>query len=393
MEQQPCIGNVLHKSPVAPIGLVAPPSGKALTELINAHLVHRRQELLLQVPEYASYPGFSRENFELACSCPRFASGEGKAIMHETIRGYDLFIICDVGNYGCRFKIYGTEVPMSPDDHFQDLKRVIAVVGDRAHRITVIMPYLYEGRQHQRKLRESLDCAFALRELENLGVSNIVTFDAHDTRVQNAIPMMGFENLHTTYQIIKALLNTEQDLIVDKDHMIVVSPDEGAVERSLYYANSLGLDLTLFFKRRDTSRIINGKNPIIDHELLGGSTVEGKDILIVDDMLGSGDSILRVVQKLRARNCGRIFVAVAFALFSEGLDKYYQAYDDGLIQRVYATNVTYRTPELLAAPWFVDVDLSKFLAHFIDCLNRSESISMLLDNSVKIARLLQRFRA
>lgn len=393
MEQQPCIGNTLLKTPVAPIGLIAPPSGKELTRLINAHLVQRRQELLQQVPEYTAYPGFSRENFELACSCPRFASGEGKAIMDETVRGYDLFIIADVGNYGCRFKIYGTEVPMSPDDHFQDIKRVIAVVGDRAHRITVIMPYLYEGRQHQRKLRESLDCAFALRELEMLGVSNIVTFDAHDTRVQNAIPLMGFENLHTTYQIIKALLNTETDLIVDKHHLLVVSPDEGAVERCLYYANSLEVDMTLFYKRRDTSQIVNGKNPIIDHELLGGSEVEGKDIIIVDDMLASGESILKVAYKLKARNCGRIFVAVAFALFSEGLERYQQAYDEGLIQRVYATNVTYRRPELLAVPWFVDVDLSKFLAHFVDCLNRSESISALLDNSVKITCLLERFRA
>jgi ribose-phosphate pyrophosphokinase len=391
MEPQPCIS--IHKSPEAPIRLIAPPSGKALTKLVNKHLVHRRKDLLHQVPQYAAYPGFSLDDFELECSCPRFASGEGKAILHETVRGYDIFLISDVGNYGCRFKIYGTECPMSPDDHFQDIKRLLAVIGDRAHRVTVILPYLYEGRQHQRKLRESLDCALALRELENLGVSTVVTFDAHDTRVQNAIPLLSFENLHTTYQIIKALLNTEKDLLIDKDHMIVVSPDEGAVERCLYYAASLGVEMSLFYKRRDASRVVNGKNPIIDHELLGGSEVEGKDVLIVDDMLASGDSILKVATKLKARRCGRIFVAVAFAIFSEGLAKFQQAHADGVIHRIYATNLTYRRPELLACPWFVDVDLSKFLAYFVDCLNRSESISALLDNSMKISGLLRRYRA
>jgi ribose-phosphate pyrophosphokinase len=242
-------------------------------------------------------------------------------------------------------------------------------------------------------LRESLDCALSLRELENLGVSNVVTFDAHDTRVQNAIPLTAFENLHATYQIIRAILQTEEDLIVDRDHMLVVSPDEGAVERCLFYANNLGLDLSLFYKRRDTTRVVDGKNPIVAHELLGGSEIEGKDVLIVDDIMSSGESMLQVAEKLKARNCGRIFVAVAFALFSEGLDKFHCAYEEGLIQRVYATNLTYRTPELLASPWFVDVDLSKFLAYFVDCLNRSESISALLDNTQKIAALLQKYRS
>lgn len=392
MEDQARAANGLHNSPVAPIGIIAPPGGKELATLINSHLIQRRRDLIEQVSEYASYPGFSRSDFVLDSSCPRFASGEGKAILHESIRGYDIFIISDVGNYSCAFKIYGIECPMSPDDHFQDIKRIVSTVGHRARRITVIMPYLYEGRQHQRKLRESLDCALALRELENLGVSNVVTFDAHDTRVQNAIPLMSFDNLHTTYQIIRALLSNEPELVADREHMIVVSPDEGAVERCLYYANSLGLDMTLFYKRRDTSRIVNGKNPILDHELLGGSEVEGKDVLIVDDMLASGDSILKVARKLKARNCGRIFVAVAFALFSEGLEKYHQAHAEELIHRVYATNLTYRNPELLNAPWFVEVDLSKFLAYFIDCLNRNESISALLDNTVKITEILEQFK-
>jgi ribose-phosphate pyrophosphokinase len=349
--------------------------------------------MLEQMPKYAHYPGFSRDTFEIDCACPRFATGEGKALLNESIRGYDVFIMSDVGNYGCTFTMYGQEYPMSPDDHFQDIKRLLAAIGDLARRVTVIMPYLYEGRQHQRQLRESLDCALSLRELENLGVSNVVTFDAHDTRVQNAIPLTAFENLHATYQIIRAILQTEEHLIVDRDHMIVVSPDEGAVERCLFYANNLGLDLSLFYKRRDTTRVVNGKNPIVAHELLGGSDIAGKDILIVDDMLASGESMLQVAQKLKDRNCGRIFVAVAFALFSEGLDKFHRAYEEGLIHRVYATNLTYRTSELLDSPWFVDVDLSKFLAYFVDCLNRSESISALLDNTQKIAALLQEYRS
>jgi ribose-phosphate pyrophosphokinase len=385
--------NGLQKSPMAPIALVAPPGGQDLLKLANKYLVKRRRELLQEIPEYGAYPGFSRENFELECSCPRFASGEGKALLHQSVRGYDVFLITDVGNYGCTFKLYGMERPMSPDEHFQDIKRVMSVVGDRARRITVIMPYLYEGRQDRRRLRESLDCALALQELQQLGVNNIVTFDAHDTRVQNSIPLTGFDNLHTTYQIIKALIRNEPDLVIDRDHMMVASPDEGAVERCLYYVNHLGIDLSLFYKRRDTDRIVDGKNPIIDHEPINCDDLAGRDILLVDDMLASGESILKVAQKLKDRNCGRIFVAVAFALFTEGLDKFHRAAEEGLLRRVYATNLTYRTPELLAAPWFIDVDVSKFLAYFIDCLNRDESISALLDNSAKIEELLKRVKA
>ncbi len=385
--------NGLQKSPLAPIGLIAPPGGQDLLKRVNINLVDRRRELLPEVPEYGAYPGFSRENFEVECSCPRFASGEGKALLHQSVRGYDVFLITDVGNYGCTFKLYGIERPMSPDDHFQDIKRVISVVGDRARRITVIMPYLYEGRQDRRRLRESLDCALALKELKNLGVNNIVTFDAHDTRVQNSVPLMGFDNLHTSYQIIKTLVQSEKDLRIDRDHMMVVSPDEGTVERCLFYVNNLGLDIGLFYKRRDTTQIVNGKNPIIDHEPINCGNLKSKDILLVDDMLASGESILKVAQKLKDRNCGRIFVAVAFALFTEGLDKFHRAAEEGLLTRVYATNLTYRTPELLSAPWFADVDGSKFLAYFIDCLNRDESISALLDNSAKIEELLKQFKA
>lgn len=392
MDEQTLLQYGVQKRPVAPIGLVAPPGGKTMTAQVNTHLVTQRRYMLEHIPKYAGYPGFSRDTFEIDCACPRFATGEGKAILHESVRGYDLFLLADVGNYGSTYTIYGQECPMSPDEHFQDIKRLLAAIGDLSRRVTVIMPYLYEGRQHQRKVRESLDCALALRELENLGVSNVVTFDAHDTRVQNAIPLTAFENLHATYQIIREILQTEKNLIVDREHMVVVSPDSGAVERCLYYANSLGLDLSLFYKRRDTTRLVAGKNPIVAHELLGGSDIAGKDILIVDDMMASGESMLQVAHKLKERGCGRILVAVAFALFSEGLDKYHRAYEDGIIQRVYATNLTYRTPELLASPWFVDVDLSHFVAYFIDRLNRSESISALLDNNAKITALLQKYR-
>ncbi len=294
MDEQILLNHGVQKRPVAPIGLIAPPGGKTMTAQINTHLVTQRRYMLEHMPRYAGYPGFSRATYEIDCACPRFATGEGKAILHESTRGYDLFLLADVGNYGSTCTIYGQKCPMSPDEHFQDIKRLLAAIGDLSRRVTVIMPYLYEGRQQHRKVRESLDCALALRELENLGVSNVVSFDAHDTRVQNAIPLTAFENLHTTYQIIREILHTEKNLIVDREHMVVVSPDSGAVERCLYYANSLDLDLSLFYKRRDTTRVVNGKNPIVAHELLGGSDIAGKDILIVDDIMASGESMLQV---------------------------------------------------------------------------------------------------
>lgn len=381
------------QNPVAPIALIAPPSGKELMRMIDGHLAQRRGLLSKESPHYGIYPGFSRKSFEIESTCPRFANGEGKAVLNASIRGYDVFVIADVGNYGCKFKIYGNECCMSPDDHFQDIKRMCSVVNDKARRLTVITPYLYEGRQHQRKLRESLDCALALHELENLGVNNLVTFDAHDTRVQNAFTRASFENLHATYQIIKALLEHEDNLIIDREHMLVVSPDEGAIDRCLYYAYNLGLDLDFFYKRRDTTRVIDGKNPIIKHEIVAGHSIKGKDILIVDDMIGSGESVLHVATELKNRECGRVFIAVAFALFTEGLQKYHEAYDRNIINRVYASNLSYRPPELKDADWFVDVDVTEFIAYLIDCMNRNQSISALLDNSKKISDLLQAYRA
>jgi ribose-phosphate pyrophosphokinase len=377
--------------PVAPIGIIAPPGGEDLAQLIDRHLVERRKSLAkTKQCDTHTHLGFLRDSFLIGCECPRFANGEAKAVVHESIRRYDVFIVTDIGNYGCSFNMQGTECPMSPDDHFQDIKRVVAAIGGAARRITVIMPMLYSSRQHTKKGRESLDCAIALQELENLGVEEIVTFDAHNSHVQNAIPIVGFENLHASYQIIKKLLQTEKDLTVDKSHMIVVSPDEGAVDRCLYYANSLRLELGMFYKRRDTTKVVDGKNPIISHEFLGAD-VKGKDILIIDDMLASGQSMLKVAKELKERKANRIYVAITFALLNEkGIKNFDDAHKKGIITRVYSTNLTYRNERLKKVPWFVEVDISEFVAYFIDCLNRNESISELLDTSAKIAEFLKR---
>lgn len=379
----------LKDIPLAPIGIIAAPGGKNLARLINKHLVHRRQ-VLAHKCDCTAYPEFIRETYIVPCDCPRFANGEGKAILHETVRKYDLYIITDIGNCGVTFKMRGRICPMTPDDHFQDIKHIVSAIGGRARRINIIMPLLYESRQHKRYGRESLDCAVALRELEYLSVETVVTFDAHNSHVMNAIPLRGFENLHASYQIIRALLQTEKNLKIDSDHMLVVSPDEGAVDRCLYYANSLGIDLGMFYKRRDTTRIVKGKNPIIAHEFLGAD-VEGKDILIIDDLLASGQSILKVAKELKKRKANRIFVCVTFALLDKkGVRLYTEAYRKKIINRLYSTNLTFAEPELKRARWFVEVDVSEFIAYFIDCLNRNESISTLLDTSSKIAEFLKK---
>lgn len=375
--------------PLAPIGIIAPPGGMNLAASIDRHLV-RRRKVLKKNRQYAAYPGFARNSFLVPSECPRFANGEGKAVLHESTRPYDIYIITDIGNCGCTYTMRGVKTPMSPDDHFQDIKRIVAAIGGRARRTNIIMPMLYESRQHKRYGRESLDCAVALRELEYLGVENIVTFDAHNSHVMNAIPLRGFENLHASYQIIRTLLETEKNLRIDSDHMMVVSPDEGAVDRCLYYANSLGLELGMFYKRRDTTRVVKGKNPIIAHEFLG-TGVKGKDVLIIDDLLASGQSILKVAQELKRRHANRIFVGVTFSLLDKkGIRRYTQAYEKGIINRLYSTNLSFTEPELKNAQWFVEVDVSEFVAYFIDCLNRNESISTLLDTSSKIAQFLKR---
>ena len=321
--------------------------------------------------------------------CPRFGSGEAKALLHESMRGHDLYIVSDCFNHGVKYKMHGMEVPMSPDDHFQDLKRVIAAVGGKAKRITVIMPMLYEGRQHRRTARESLDCAMALQELIHMGVSNIITFDAHDSRVQNAIPLGGFDNVRPTYQMIKALVRTYPDISLSHDDIIIVSPDEGAMSRCMYYASVLGIDLGMFYKRRNYSVIIDGKNPIEAHEYLG-KDISGKDVIVVDDMISSGDSIIDVSVQLKQKGARRIFLFETFGLFCNGLDVFDKAYADGIFDKVFTTNLIYRTPELLSREWYVEVNMCKYVAYIIDTLHRDATISELLNPVTRIHNLLDR---
>ncbi len=327
--------------------------------------------------------------FLVKADCPRFGSGEAKGTLHHSMRGVDLFIISDVFNYGVTYEMYGKTVPMSPDDHFQDLKRVIGAVGGKARRISVIMPMLYEGRQHKRSSRESLDCAMALQELVNLGVENIITFDAHDPRVQNAIPLVGFENVRTSYQMIKTMLTEYPDIKIDKENTMIISPDEGGMAKCMYYASILGIDLGMFYKRRNYSIIVNGKNPIVAHEYLG-SDVKGKDVIIVDDMISSGESAIDVAKQLKAKGAGRIFMFATFGLFCNGLEIFDQAYEEGIINRIFTTNLIYRTPELLSRDWYADVNVCKYMAYIIDTLNHDESISALLDQSKKIHKIMDK---
>ena len=323
--------------------------------------------------------------------CPRFGSGEAKGMLHHSMRGADLFIISDVFNYGVTYQMYGQTVPMSPDDHFQDLKRVIGAVGGKARRISVLMPMLYEGRQHKRSGRESLDCAMALQELVNMGVSNIITFDAHDPRVQNAIPLNGFDNVRTSYQMIKAMVSEYPDIEIDKDHMMIISPDEGGMAKCMYYASMMGIDLGMFYKRRNYSVIINGKNPIVAHEYLG-SDVKDKDVIVIDDMISSGESVIDVAKQLKEKGAKRIFIFATFGLFCNGLEIMDKAYEDGLISRIFTTNLIYRTPELLKREWYGDVNMCKYVAYIIDTLNHDESISTILDQSKRIHTLLDKHR-
>ncbi|HBQ65178.1 MAG TPA: phosphoribosylpyrophosphate synthetase [Clostridiales bacterium] len=377
--------------PAGPLGIVSLDGSREFTSLVNEKIVARRRELVEENPDLLNFKGFLRDNYQISITTNRFASGEGKVVINETIRGYDIYILADIGNFSATYTMYGSPQRMSPDDHYQDIKRVIGAIGGKARRINVIMPLLYESRQHKRYARESLDCAMALQELMRLGVSNIITFDAHDPRVQNAIPLEGFESLYAHYQLIKALLTAVPDLGIHRDNMAVVSPDEGGMERSIYYAGILGLDLGMFYKRRDYTRVINGRNPIIRHEYLGDD-LSGKDILIVDDVISSGESVLEIARELK--NCGarRIFILVTFAQFTQGIDEFDKAYREGVITRLLATNLTYRTPQLLAAPWYVDADASKFLAHLIETLNHDGSISPLINPSEKIKALVAAYR-
>ena len=361
---------------VAELGLLVAPGAVELGKLIDAHL-----------SRWAKEAGRDEDTFIIPSECPRFSSGDGKGMIKQTVRGDDLFIITDMGNYNCTYTMFGHENYMSPDDHFQDLKRLIQAASGKAHRISVIMPMLYGSRQHRRSYRESLDCAFALQELQNMGVENLITFDAHDPRVQNAVPIMGFDNVMPTYQVLKALLHSFPDLKPYRDNFMVISPDEGAMNRNMYYASVMGVNLGMFYKRRDYSRIVNGRNPIVAHEYLGES-VQGKDVFIADDIISSGESMLDIGYELKRRGANRIFAYATYAIFTNGLDSFDKAYKEGIITGVFGTNLTYRSPELLSRPWFHEVDVSKYIAYFILALNNDISVSNIIDPHEKIQQLL-----
>lgn len=374
--------------PTAPLKIVALDSCKELGEKVNDYIVSFRKNDAKEHPDFGYIANYDCENYLVKHKCPRFGSGEGKGILHESIRGVDLFVMVDVCNYSLTYSINGHQNRMSQDNHFQDLKRIISAATGKARRINVVMPFLYESRQHKRTKRESLDCALALQELVAMGVSNIITFDAHDPRVQGAIPLNGFDNFSPNYQFMKALLQAEPDLNTDKEHLMIISPDEGAMHRAVYLANVLGVDMGMFYKRRDYSKVVNGKNPIVAHEFLG-TNLEGKNAIIVDDMISSGESMLDVAKQIKERGANRVFVFTTFGLFTDGFAKFDEYYEKGFIDRIITTNLTYLPNELKAKPYFVSADMSKFLALIIDSLNHDTSIEKVLDPSEKIRKLIQ----
>lgn len=384
--------DLLEKSiPVAPIKIAALKGCEELGKTVNDYLVQFRKELMEHRTNGIEWSGYAEESYLINCNCPRFGTGEAKGVINESIRGVDLFILCDITNYSITYKVSGYENHMSPDDHFQDLKRIIAAATGKAHRINVVMPFLYEGRQHKRSKRESLDCAMALQELVYMGVSNIITFDAHDPRVQNAIPLSGFDNFMPTYQFLKALLRSVPDLQIDNEHLMIISPDEGAMHRAVYFSNVLGVDMGMFYKRRDYSTVVNGKNPIVAHEFLGAD-VKGKDMIIIDDMISSGESMLEVAKLLKDREARNIYMCSTFGLFTSGLEKFDKAYEEGLFTKVLTTNVVYQTPELLSRKYYISCDLSKYIALIIDKLNHDASISGLLDPADRIQKVIKKFK-
>ena len=374
--------------PVGQLGIIALPGCEELASKIDKYLVKSRAQKNSEHKNTIAFVGYEKDSYIVDVDFPRFGTGESKAVVKQTVRGYDLFIVCDMFNYGIEYKMYGEYRKMTPDDHYANLKRAISAIAGKARRITVVMPMLYEGRQHKRSSRESLDCAIALQELCNfMGVENIITFDAHDARVQNAIPLSGFENVQTTYQMIKALVKNEETLQIDKDHLMVVSPDEGGMHRCIYYSAVLGVDLGMFYKRRDYSVVVDGRNPIVAHQFLGDN-VEGKDIIIIDDMISSGESVIEVSRKLKALKARRIYICTTFGLFCNGLDVFDKAYEEGVFDRVYTTNLVYRMPELANKDWYEEVDLSKYMSLIIDTLNHDGSISGLLNPVDRINKLL-----
>ena len=382
---------VLETIPVGSLGLIPLKSCEELGRQVNDYLVKWRHSSDLEHKSSIAFTGYERDSYLIPAHTPRFGSGEGKGTIDDSVRGNDLYLMVDVCNYSLTYKLYNYTNRMSPDDHFQDLKRVIAAIGGKARRITVIMPYLYESRQHKRSARESLDCAMALQELVNMGVENILTFEAHDPRVQNAIPLNGFETVTPAYQLIKGLLGTTPGLEIDSRHMLVISPDEGGMSRAVYLANVLGLDMGMFYKRRDYTRIINGRNPILAHEFLG-TDIEGKDMIVVDDMISSGDSMLEVIRELKKRKARNIYIFCTFGLFTNGLEKFDKAYEEGLFTKLLTTNLVYQTPDLLSRPYYVSCNMSKYIALLVDTLNHDVSISDLLDPYDRIQALVRRYR-
>lgn len=382
---------VLENIPVGALGIITLDGCQDMGQRVNDYIVKWRRENGHTHKDDVVFSGYERDNYLIESKVPRFGSGEAKGLIKESVRGMDLYLMVDVCNYSLTYSLNGSVNHMSPDDHYQNLKRIIAAVGGKARRINVIMPFLYESRQHKRSSRESLDCALALQELVRMGVDNIITFDAHDPRVQNAIPLSGFETVRPTYQFVKALLHKYKDLQIDSEHMMAISPDEGATERAVYLANVLNLDMGMFYKRRDYTRIVDGRNPIVAHEFLG-SSVEGKDVIILDDMISSGDSILDVASQLKQRKAKRIFAAATFGLFTNGLYKFDKAYANGLIDGVLTTNLIYQTPELLSRPWYINCDMSKYVALMIDTLNHDGSINSILNPAERIQHFVERYK-
>ena len=377
--------------PIAPIKIATLEGCKDFATKVNEHLVEYRHTNPTQDLQNIHYRGYSEDSYMVDSICPRFGTGEGKGMINTSVRGSDLYIFADVTNYSLTYKLFGQENHMSPDNHFQDLKRIISATDGKAKRLNVIMPFLYEGRQHKRSGRESLDCALALQELADRGVSNIITFDAHDPRVQNAIPLIGFDTFMPTYQFLKAIIDTTPDFRIDSDHLMIISPDEGAMGRAVYFSTILGVDMGMFYKRRDYSVIVNGKNPIVAHEFLG-SSVEGKDVVIVDDMISSGESMLDVAKQLKDRKARRVFVCTTFGLFTDGFEKFDEFYEKEYIYKVITTNLNYRDPELLTKPYYVEADMTKFTASIMDSLNHDISIEPIISPTGKIQKLLKKIQ-
>lgn len=376
--------------PYGDLAIIPLESSRMIGEKVDKYISDWRREATLDPTQEIHFSNYKKDSYIIDAKCPRFGSGEAKGIINESVRGKDVFLLVDVCNHSLSYKVCGQINHMSPDDHYQDLKRMISAIGGKARRLSVIMPFLYEGRQHRRSTRESLDCALALQELVSMGVENIITFDAHDPRVQNSIPLNSFETVQPTYQFIKALLANIPDIKMDADHMMIISPDEGAMNRAIYFGNVIGVDVGTFYKRRDYTKIVEGRNPIVAHEFLG-SSVEGKDVVVIDDMISSGESMIDVATELKRRKANRIFVASTFGLFTNGMKVFDEAYEKGLIYRVMTTNLVYQDPEVLKREYYINVDMSKYIALLIDTLNHDSSISEYLDPTDRIERVLEKY--